>query len=331
MPQSSGIWARAGVVGMLKLASKFAMDIFPSVIATILGAYIVNHYINTKPPAGSPATAAALSTADPKSMVDPKKAASKADSKSAERSADLGNMPEPGVRAKGISEKSIIDKSSADKSVIEKPAEKATDKADKPSETASIPPTAPADTRRHQPAPREKAASKAPPAAEKAAEPVVAAPVTAPPADTAATPDANDLARAAIERLRGTEPAPRVQESARLPESPKAADKAAEPARVMATPTAPAPASVPVAAAPSLQPLPPPIMVSTPPLDTKPAAVRVDDPLRPTPPADIPDAQAPLDLRADATDRPAKRPSVADDVLSATKKLFNSVLPNKQQ
>jgi hypothetical protein len=327
MPQSSGIWARAGVVGMLKLASKFAMDIFPSVIATILGAYIVNHYINTKPPAGSPATAAAMSAADPKSMADPKKAASKADSKSAERSADLGNLPEPGVRAKGISEKSIIDKSSADKSVIEK----AIDKADKPSETASIPPTAPADTRRHQPAPREKAASKAPPAAEKAAEPVVAAPVTAPAADAAATPDANDLARAAIERLRGTEPAPRMQESARVPEPPKTADKAAEPPRVVATPTALAPASVPVAAAPSLQPLPPPIMVSTPPLDNKPATVRVDDPLRPTPPADIPDPQAPLDLRADATDRPAKRPSVADDVLSATKKLFNSVLPNKQQ
>jgi hypothetical protein len=305
---------------MLKLASKFAMDIFPSVIATILGAYIVNHYINAKPPAGSPATAAAISTADPKSMADPKKAASKADSKSA----DLGNMPEPGVRAKGISEKSIIDKSSADKSVTEKPA----DKADKPSETASIPPTSPADTRRHQPAPREKAASKAPPAAEKAAEPVVAAPVTAPPAEPAATPDANDLARAAIERLRGTEPAPRVQESARVPEPPKAA----EPPRVVATPTAPAAASVPVVAAPSLQPLPPPIMVSTPQVENKPSAARVDDPLRPTPPADIPDPHAPLDLRADATtDQPVKRPSVADDVLSATKKLFNSVLPKQQQ
>src|SRR3984885_3941307 len=322
MPQSSGIWARAGVVGMLKLASKFAMDIFPSVIATILGAYIVNHYINAKPPADAAATAAAVSSADPK------KAASKADSKPAERSADLGNLPEPGVRAKGISEKSIIDKS-ADKSVIEKPAEKATDKADKPSETASIPPTAPADTRRHQPAPREKAASKAPPAAERAAEPVVAAPVTAPPADTAATPDANDLARAAIERLRGTEPAPRVQESARVPEPPKAA----EPPRVVATPTAPVAASVPVVAAPSLQPLPPPIMVSTPPLDNKTSTVAsTDHPWRPTPPADIPDPHAPLDLRADATtDQPVKRPSVADDVLSATKKLFNSVLPKQQQ
>ena len=33
---------------MLKLVSKFAMDILPSVIATIVGAYIVNHYINVK-------------------------------------------------------------------------------------------------------------------------------------------------------------------------------------------------------------------------------------------------------------------------------------------
>jgi hypothetical protein len=37
-------------------------------------------------------------------------------------------------------------------------------------------------------------------------------------------------------------------------------------------------------------------------------------------------------LRADATaGQPVKRPSVADDVLSATKKLFNSVLPKQQQ
>ena len=88
---------------MLKLVSKFAMDIFPSVIATILGAYIVNHYINAKPPADAAATAAAVST------VDPKKAVSNPDSKPAERSADLGNTPGPGVRAKGVSEKSIGD------------------------------------------------------------------------------------------------------------------------------------------------------------------------------------------------------------------------------
>jgi hypothetical protein len=161
---------------------------------------------------------------------------------------------------------------------------------------------------------------------------VVAAPVTAPPAEPAATPDANDLARAAIERLRGTEPAPRVQESARVPEPrvPESPPKTTEPPRVVATPAVPAP--TPFATAPSLQPLPPPIMVSTPQVENKPSAARVDDPLRPTPPADIPDPHAPLDLRADATtDQPVKRPSVADDVLSATKKLFNSVLPKQQQ
>jgi hypothetical protein len=294
---------------MLKLASKFAMDIFPSVIATILGAYIVQHYINAKP--ASIDAAAAVSTATPKKSA-------KADSKPAEKSADLGNIPEPGVRAKGISEKSIIEKSAAEKAAVEK----ATDKPEKPAETASIPPVAPADTRRHQPAPREKAASKTTPTAP-AAEPVVAAPVTTPSAEPAATPDANDLARAAIERLRGNEPAPRVQESARVPEPPKAS----EPPRAVAAPT---PAAVPVVAAPALQPLPPPILVSTPQVDNKPVA-RTDDPTRPTPPADIPDAHPPLDLRADALDQPAKRPSVADDVLSATKKLFNSVLPKPQQ
>ena len=34
---------------MLKYVSKIAMDILPSVVATIVGAYIVNHYIATKP------------------------------------------------------------------------------------------------------------------------------------------------------------------------------------------------------------------------------------------------------------------------------------------
>ena len=49
---------------MLKYLSKFAMDILPSVAATIIGAYIVNHYINTKPAADAP-VAAAVSAADP--------------------------------------------------------------------------------------------------------------------------------------------------------------------------------------------------------------------------------------------------------------------------
>jgi hypothetical protein len=292
------------------------------VIATIIGAYIVNHYIVTKPEA--PATAAASSAA-------PKKANLKSDSRPAEKSADLGNTPEPGVRAKGISEKAVSDRAAIDrltveKSVVEKPA----DKADKPAETASIP----ADTRRHPANPREKTVAKTVPAQPSpvqpsilAVEPVVAAPPTAPAVEAAIAPDrdANDLARAAIERLRGTPDAsPRAPEAARLPDPP----------RVVAAPAAPS------GPAPSLQPLPPPILVSTPPADTfdaatgsakpsYPASARGDDPHRPTPPADIPDPR-PLDLRADAVDQPQprERTSVAEDVLSAAKSMFHAVLPN---
>jgi hypothetical protein len=151
---------------------------------------------------------------------------------------------------------------------------------------------------------------------------VVAAPNTVPPAETAIAPDANDLARAAIERLRGaSEASPRAQETARE------TARVPEPPRVIA-----APAPAPVVTAPPVQPLPPPILVSTPPADTKPPyppTARVDDPLRPTPPADIPDPRPPLDLRADAVDTPAARarPSVAEDMLSAAKSVFHSVLP----
>src|SRR5205807_2037557 len=109
---------------MLNYLKKFAMDILPSVAATIIGAYIVNHYITAKP-------------------------------------------------------------------------------ADAHTEPASIPPVEP---RRKPAAPREKPIARTAPA--PVTPPVVATPVTVPPAETAATPDerhdANDLARAAIERLRGT-------------------------------------------------------------------------------------------------------------------------------
>ena len=54
---------------MLKYVSKFALDILPSVVATIIGAYIVNHYIVAKP-ADAP-VAAAVSTSDP-AKADPK-------------------------------------------------------------------------------------------------------------------------------------------------------------------------------------------------------------------------------------------------------------------
>jgi hypothetical protein len=325
-----------GVAGMLKkYVSKFAMDILPSVAATIIGAYIVNHYIVSKPAANAPAAVAL-------SAVDPKKADTKSDAKSdakpSETSADVANIPEPGVKAKGISEKAVIEKSA-----IEKPAEKAADKAeksaDKPAETASIS----VGTRRHQPAPREKPIAKAVPApvqpAAPVSAPVVAAPATVlvPPVQATIVPeerrDANDLARAAIERLRGAnDGSPRAQEAARIPDVPRVPDapRVQEPSRV-------------VSASP-VRPLPPPIMVSTPTAQTfdssagssqmrPPYAARIDDPHRPTPPADIPAAapsSPPLDLHAEA-EEPSRRghTTVAEDVLSAAKSVFHAVLPKK--
>jgi hypothetical protein len=311
---------------MLKYVSKFAMDILPSVVATIIGAYIVNHYIVTKPGADAPVAAAV-------SPADPAKAGAPGNAKPAVASADVGNLPQRRVTAKGISERAMIEKTAAERpavveKAIEKPAEKS---AEMPTETASIP----AETRRYQPAPREKAVAKSVPAPAVAAAPMVAAPNSAAPVE-AATPaeerrDANELARAAIERLRGTgdgSPA-RPQEAARVPDAPRVA-------------------AAPVVSAPPVRPLPPPIMVSTPAagtLNEVPAssAIRpyaagtgIDDPGRPTPPADIPDAvpsstpSGPLNLRADAGE-PARRsrPTVAEDMLLAAKSVFHAVLPKQ--
>jgi hypothetical protein len=308
---------------MLKYVSKFTLDVLPSLLATVIGAYIVNHYIVSKPDAP---VAAATSTANPK-----------ADAK-AETSSDVANIPEPGVRAKGISEKAVLDKSASEKPAAEKPADKT---ADKPAETASIP----SETRRHQPAAREKTVAKTVPAPQPAAPavvPVVGTPnvVAAPnPPVEAVTPaeerrDANDLARAAIERLRGiTDSSPRVQEAARAADTPRIPDAP----RVAPAPPVEASRIVP---APSVRPLPPPIMVSTPPgeaLDSAAAssqgkppyadAARIGDARRPTPPADIP-VSPPLDLRAEATEPAAREhKNVAEDMLSAAKSVFHAVLP----
>jgi hypothetical protein len=281
---------------MLKYVSKFALDILPSVVATIIGAYIVNHYIVAKP-ADAP-VAAAVSTSDP----------AKADPKASET---VAAIPEAGVKAKGISERAILEKTATEKPVV----------VDKPADTAGQP----AETRRHQPVLREKAVAKA---VQTPAPAPAAAPAT-PPVEAAVVPeekrDANDLARAAIERLRGTnEASPRVQEAVRIPEARQA-------------PEAPQPH---LASAPAVQPLPPPIMVSAPNTEavnsatgsvpTKPpyGAARTDEPRRPTPPADIPSSSPPVDLRAEAAlPPPREHTSVADDVLSAAKSVFHAVLP----
>jgi hypothetical protein len=300
---------------MLKIISKFAMDILPSVVATIIGAYIVNHYIITRPAAEAP-VAAAVSPADPKKAQ-------------TATSANAGNLPEPGVKARGISEKAMLEQTAAERptvveksAIVEKPSEKP---ADRPAETACIP----ADMHRHPPA-HDKAVAKS--VAAPAVPAVAAAPVEAS-APAEEHRDANELARAAIERLRGASDAsPRAQEAARAPDAP----------RVVAAPSV-------VAAAPPVRPLPPPITVSTPPAEPfdsttgsvspRPGypAAALDNPRRPTPPADIPGVSpslpslspaGPLDLRAEVAE-PQRREhtNVAEDMLLAAKSVFHAVLP----
>src|SRR5271163_2820386 len=100
-PKVPAMLRRRGVAGMLNYLKKFALDVVPSVVATILGAYIVNHYIAAKSATDTP-PAAVASTTDAGRKADSKK------TKPAETSAEVVSAPEPGVKAKGISERAMI-------------------------------------------------------------------------------------------------------------------------------------------------------------------------------------------------------------------------------
>ena len=319
---------------MLKYVAKISMDIFPSVLATIIGAYIVNHYINAKPAADAPAAVMAPAEAGKNG-----------------KPADLANLPAPGVKAKGISEKKVADKPAAEKAADQPAAESKTSTADvAPAEAAP----------RGKPSAREKAVAKSSPAvsAPAPATPVVEANSTPAAAAPAASPDANDLVRAAIERLRKS---PESKAAEAKASDTKASDnkssetksleakslearspeKTQEPAVREAARTPEAPRIVPVDSS-TVRPLPPPITVSTPaaeaygnggssqPSPPYTASVGNENPNRLTPPADIPVPMIapPLDLRADAgASMPRPKTNVADDMLSGVKSMFHSVLP----
>ena len=343
---------------MLNYLKKFAVDIFPSVAATVIGAYIVNHYIAAKPGTDTPPVAAA-STANPKADG---RAESRTDAKPAETSASVSNLPAAGVKAKGISEKAIMEKTAAERpAVVEKPQEKSEAKAEakadikadikadaKSTEAPAEAASAPAEPRRQQAAPREKEKirvvlpSPVQPAASPAA-PVVAAAPTAP-VETAPEEhrDANDLARAAIERLRANgDGAPRAPETARAPDVAKEAHKTEPPKVETSKAETPKAETSRTVTAPAIRPLPPPIMVSAPPTgepssqqgSSQPrppyaANAEAGNPNRPTPPADIP-LSRPIDLRAEAAEPSVREraSAAAEDALSTAKSLFQAVLP----
>ncbi|MET4041968.1 hypothetical protein [Bradyrhizobium sp. RT6a] len=319
---------------MLKYIAKISMDIFPSVLATIIGAYIVNHYINAKPAADAPAAVMAPAEAGKNG-----------------KPADLANLPAPGVKAKGISEKKVADKPAAEKAADQPAAESKTSTADvAPAEAAP----------RGKPSARDKAVAKSTPAvsAPAPATPVVEANSAPAAAAPAATPDANDLVRAAIERLRKSPEGKAVEAKSFEAKSVEAKsveaksvetksseakppEKTQEPAVREAARTPEAPRIIPLDPS-TVRPLPPPITVSTPAAEAYgnggssqasppyTASVGNENPNRLTPPADIPVPMIapPLDLRADAGgSMPRPKTNVADDMLSGVKSMFHSVLP----
>jgi hypothetical protein len=304
---------------MLNYLKKFALDVVPSVVATILGAYIVNHYISAKSSPDHP-PAAVASTTEAGKKSEPKKA----QVKPAETAAEVTSAPEPGVKAKGISERAMIENRAAERPAEVKPVEVRPTDIAKPAETASISAEPKGEIKRPQPAPREKAVAKIAPAQTAAPTPTTA-PATEAASASDEPRDANELALEAIKRLRANgEGAPRVQETSRQAEPPRV-QESPRTAAVVPGVTAPAP----------VRPLPPPIVVATPsptdngaqgPGPTAPPYTASIDPNRPTPPADIP-PRPPVDLKTEANNAVSHTKNVAEDMLAAAKSVFHAVLP----
>lgn len=280
---------------MLKCASKFFVEkILPSIVATVTAAYIVNHYIVVKP--DTPTAAASVAISD--------------------KAGDTNS--EAKVRPGAISGKESAT-TPKEKVQLEKiPSEAA---AAKPAEKRAA--SLSADTKKHQAPQREKAAKvRSMPAAP--AQPALAANDRR---------DANDLARAAIDRLRSTTEAPleveAVSSQSQEPRAQQDADRQSVPPSRLQEVTHAAPQAA--------EPLPPATQVSAPTVETSrfdPTGAgegtpfdQADRARLPVPPGNIPQASRPFDLKANAAAPTTRAQTVADDMLSAAKAVVETVLP----
>lgn len=253
---------------MLKFVSKFVLEILPSVTATVIGAYIVNHYIISKPanpPAAAMASTAVTGTAKPD--VKPTEAIASA------------------------------------KQAADKPETVATTSPDTQTPDKSVP--------------HEHAAAKVIPVATES--------------HRAESREANDLARAVIERLRASNaPARPVEASVRSHETPRpsvVAIRSVQPQTVQPASVQPLPPAINIAASAVEEPRPA--------NDSQSAAPRRDvtddsdnGSRRLIPPADIPSVSRMFGVSENRTaDTTATRTTVADDMLAAAKSVFSAVLP----
>lgn len=290
---------------MLKfITEKLLGQILPSVVATVIGAYVVNQYIVARPDAPPPAP--------PAQQFDSARAAVKPAEPVAAVMAPESAKSEP-AKSEPLKVKLGAEKISAERTAADKPAER------------------PAG--RHQPHDRASSSTKsstntasATPESVKAQE-----------ERNEAARDPNEVLRAAVERLRASAPgeaSSRARETAsRAPEPPKLSEplRAQEPPRFQETARVVAPVLPPAVnvapAAISIAPYanPPAATVSVP-ASNRPAdsiGSSDGDQQPPTPPADIPGARADGSGAGNA----ARKPSVAEDVLFSAKSVLHSVLP----
>ncbi|HEX7791709.1 MAG TPA: cell envelope biogenesis protein TolA [Afipia sp.] len=298
-----------------KFLSKYILEVIPSIFATVVGAYIVTHYVNAKTD-DKPKTAI---SAPAETSKDVAPETLKADESADRASKETAKAEAARLKAEKLAaEKAFAERAAADRAEnVKKAAEKlAAEKADKLAAEKLASEKAAAEK-------REKAVAKSAPVAVPAVE-----------ANAVANDkrDANDLARAAIERLRTTKASEKASEPSRAPEAARVEEAAKpQPERAKVNSVVYAPATAPQ---PQIQPLPPAVSVAPPPSEAVimappqpfPAPISgssesADDGSRLTPPADIP--LRPLDLRA------KQRRSVTEDVVSAAKSVFHAVVPEQ--
>ena len=293
------------MLGMVKYLSKFVLQMLPSITATVIGAYIVATYVNPRNPPDTARTATQTRSAE--------KPVAKVESNASGEAADATPPAEDKTADTKPLEKSPETKpvEAAEKPEKAKPVKAASTPA--ASDVRVIPLAKPSATAAETQAPVASQAAHVPPSEERK--------------------DANDLARAAIQRLRTS---PETKEAAK--DASRPGDEAGR-----GVPSVRAlqqmrigpelPQTAPSIIQTSAPPLPPAIDIASPRYPrtedtTTTASVRGDDRL--TPPGEVPAAREPLDLRAanTRTTSAAANPSVADDFLSATKSFFRAITPN---
>jgi hypothetical protein len=274
---------------MLSYLSKFVLQMLPTISATVIGAYIVTTWINPK---AQPERVKVATPAQPAAKASP-----------------VAPVPD----AAAAEAKSSAPDRAASGSAEIKPAEvKLGEAAEgaKPVKAAKGP-----DNIRIIPIVKQPA-----PATDVAA--TTSTPETVPAADD--RKDATELARAAIQRLRGGS---ETERAAGEPARPPAHAGRVQQARAAAEAPQSLPPPATVASAP---PLPPAVSIAAPRYPEEELADQA--PLaqaeRLTPPGEIPVERNPLSIQA--SHRVAETPSLADDFLSATKSFFRAITPPSQ-